>query len=47
MKFRTYIDCLQSAETGKQRIYADRATQKAEAGNEANEDERDDTVRPE
>lgn len=29
VKFRTYIDCLQTAETNKQRIYADRAADRA------------------
>jgi hypothetical protein len=31
VKFRTYIDCLQSAQAGKQRIYAERAAQRAVA----------------
>jgi hypothetical protein len=31
VKFRTYIDCLQAAEVGKQKIYAERAARKAEA----------------
>lgn len=29
VKFRTYIDCLQAAEAQKQRIYAERAAEKA------------------
>lgn len=47
VKFRTYIDCLQAAEVGKERIYAERAIRKAELENEANEDDVDDTLRPE
>lgn len=47
MKFRTYIDCLQAAEAGKQRIYAERAARKAEFENEANDEDGDDTLRPE
>jgi hypothetical protein len=34
VKFRTYIDCLQAAEVGKQKIYAERAARKAEFGKE-------------
>lgn len=34
VKFRTYIDCLQAAEIGKQRIYADRVAQRAVASDE-------------
>lgn len=36
VKFRTYIDCLQAAEVGKQKIYAERAAaaKKAEAKDE-------------
>jgi hypothetical protein len=30
VKFRTYIDCLQAAEVGKQKIYAERAARKVE-----------------
>ena len=47
VKFRTYIDCLQAAEAGKQRIYAERAAQKAELEVGDNEDDGDDTLRPE
>ena len=48
VKFRTYIDCLQAAEAGKERIYAERAARKAELENEANDDEDgDDTLKPE
>jgi len=40
VKFRTYIDCLQAAEAGKQRIYAERAAEKAlaETGNDDDPD---------
>ena len=38
VKFRTYIDCLQLAETCKHRIDAERAAQKAEPENEASSD---------
>lgn len=38
VKFRTYIDCLQAAEVGKQKIYAERAARKAEAEAEADEE---------
>ena len=47
VKFRTYIDCLQAAEVGKQRIYAERAARKAELEAGDNEDDGDDTLRPE
>ena len=47
VKFRTYIDCLQAAEAGKQRIYAERAERGAEVGNEASDEDGDDTLRPE
>jgi hypothetical protein len=47
VKFRTYIDCLQAAEAGKQRIYAERAARKAEFENEANDEDGDNTLRPE
>jgi len=43
VKFRTYIDCLQAAESGKQKIYAERAAQRAVAEDE----EGDMTLRPE
>jgi hypothetical protein len=43
VKFRTYIDCLQAAETGKQKIYAERAARKAE---DEGEDEGDTTLKP-
>lgn len=50
VKFRTYIDCLQSAEAGKHRIYAERAARKAELQAGYDEDDADDadvTLRPE
>ena len=47
VKFRTYIDCLQAAEVGKQRIYAERAARKTELEVGDNEDDGDDTLRPE
>lgn len=47
VKFRTYIDCLTSAETGKQRIYTDRAAQRAVAESYGDEDAADVTLRPE
>ena len=40
VKFRTYIDCLQAAEQGKQRIYAERAARKAEEERNDEEEER-------
>lgn len=40
VKFRTYIDCLQAAEQGKQRIYAERATKKAAEERNDEEEER-------
>jgi len=43
VKFRTYIDCLQAAEAGKQKIYAERATRKAE---DEDEEEADTTLKP-
>ena len=42
VKFRTYIDCLQAAEAGKQKIYAERAARKAEE----EEEEADTTLKP-
>jgi hypothetical protein len=47
VKFRTYIDCLQAAEAGKKRIYSERAPRKAELEAGENEDDGDDTLRPE
>ncbi|KAG9230298.1 hypothetical protein BJ875DRAFT_159597 [Amylocarpus encephaloides] len=44
VKFRTYIDCLHAAEAGKQRLYAQRESERALA--EEN-DEGDSTLRPE
>ena len=39
VKFRTYIDCLQSAQTQKERIYAERAnTSAAPAAREEQEE---------
>ena len=48
VKFRTYIDCLQAAETQKQKIYAEREAYKV-AREEVNNDndEGDTTLRPE
>lgn len=45
VKFRTYIDCLQAAETQKKKIYADRDVEKAVR--ESDEEEGDSTLRPE
>ncbi|RDL32563.1 Sec7 protein [Venustampulla echinocandica] len=51
VKFRTYIDCLLAAEAAKQRIYAERAAEKAltedAAGSDDDDDEGDTTLRPE
>jgi hypothetical protein len=47
VKFRTYIDCLKAAEAAKQRIYAERAAYKASLEQADDEDEGDDTLRPE
>jgi len=44
VKFRTYIDCLEAAEVQKQRIYAERETDRA--AREINE-EGESTLRPE
>ncbi|CAL3971642.1 unnamed protein product [Diplocarpon coronariae] len=46
VKFRTYIDCLVAAESGKQKIYAERAEQHA-IGVDEDDDEGDVTLRPE
>jgi hypothetical protein len=46
VKFRTYIDCLHAAETGKARIYAERESRKAEMA-AADEEDGDETLRPE
>jgi len=43
VKFRTYIDCLQAAEVGKQKIYAERAARKAEENGD--DDEGDATLK--
>jgi hypothetical protein len=43
VKFRTYIDCLQAAEAGKLRIYAERAALKAETG--VDDEEGDSTLK--
>jgi hypothetical protein len=43
VKFRTYIDCLQAAEAGKQKIYAERTSRKAE---EDGDEEGDTTLKP-
>jgi hypothetical protein len=42
VKFRTYIDCLQAAEAGKQKIYAERAARKVE---EEGDEEGDTTLK--
>ena len=42
VKFRTYIDCLQAAELGKQKIYSERAALEADG-----DEEGDVTLRPE
>lgn len=49
MKFGTYIDCLQAAEAAKQRIYAERAAERAlaEGGYDDDDDEADITLRAE
>ncbi len=44
VKFRTYIDCLQAAEVGKQKIYAERAARRKEFEKEAEADEEGDTT---
>jgi hypothetical protein len=44
VKFRTYIDCLQAAEIGKQKIYKERAERKKEFEKE-DEGERDSTLK--
>lgn len=44
VKFRTYIDCLQAAETQKKKIYAERDAEKAAR---EGDDEGDSTLRPE
>ncbi|TVY14786.1 PH and SEC7 domain-containing protein [Lachnellula arida] len=46
VKFRTYIDCLHSAQVGKQRIYTERASQRAVAEG-YDEEDGDITLRPE
>lgn len=46
MKFRTYIDSLQSAQAARQRIYAERPPEKAVA-EDSDYDEADVTLRPE
>lgn len=47
VKFRTYIDCLQTAEASKHKIYAERAAQKAiiEDNNDEENEEGDSTLR--
>lgn len=47
VKFRTYIDCLQAAETQKKRIYTEREAEKAVGEREEEEGDGDDTLRPE
>ncbi len=44
VKFRTYIDCLQAAEAGKQKIYRERAERKKEFEKEDEEGEEGDTT---
>jgi hypothetical protein len=44
VKFRTYIDCLQAAEIGKQKIYKERAERKKEFEKE-DEGEGDSTLK--
>lgn len=39
VKFRTYIDCLQSAQTQKERIYAERETVTATSAAKEEEEE--------
>jgi hypothetical protein len=46
VKFRTYIDSLQGAQAAKQRIYTERATEKAVA-EDSDYDEADVTLKPE
>lgn len=46
VKFRTYIDCLQAAEAGKERIYAEREAEKR-ANEGDGEDEGDSTLKAE
>lgn len=48
VKFRTYIDCLQAADVGKQKIYAERAARRnADRNMYDDDDEGDLTLRPE
>lgn len=47
VKFRTYIDCLQAAETGKQKVYAERAERLLpEVDSDDDDKEVDATLRP-
>jgi hypothetical protein len=46
VKFRTYIDSLQGAQAAKQRIYTERAAEKAVA-EDSDYDEADVTLKPE
>lgn len=45
VKFRTYIDCLQAAEIGKQKIYRERAERKKEFERGDEEGEGDTTLK--
>ena len=45
VKFRTYIDSLQGAQTAKQRIYAERVAEKA-VDEDSDYDEADVTLKP-
>jgi hypothetical protein len=47
VKFRTYIDCLQAAETQKQKIYTEREAERALKEGENDGDDGDTTLRPE
>ncbi len=47
VKFRTYIDCLQAAEAQKQKIYAERAAEKALRESQDGDGQGNSTLRPE
>lgn len=47
IKFRTYIDSLQAAEIGKQKVYAEREAYKNAPVEAESDDEGDTTLRPE
>lgn len=45
VKFRTYIDCLQAAEVGKQKIYKERTERRKEFEKEDEGEEGDTTLK--